>query len=254
MSQRKIETRSTTIDASESNIINTEHGDGMTLAGYPIVFDQPTVISEGGRQFRETIAPGALKRTLQGGGKHVQVLLDHGIHAGLLGLPLGTPTVMRTDSYGLYAEVPLAPTSFAPDLAALIRSGAISGQSFRFQVINDVWTYPKGDLPERRITEIRLIEFGPVVSPAYKQTTLALRKGIDPERVATARKVLERVLGKNRRPAKPRASTVPSIPERELLLNAVALAQLRLATRRVERPKKWDSDLSKPIPQTSDTW
>src|SRR5829696_4371085 len=121
---RRDEIRTTTFDASESNIIDTPHGDGTTLTGYPIVFDAPTVIREGQREFRESIAPGALKRTLQGGGKHVQVLLDHGQHDGLLGLPLGKPSIMRTDSYGLYTEVPLAPTSFAPDLAALIRSGA----------------------------------------------------------------------------------------------------------------------------------
>jgi hypothetical protein len=55
-----------------------------------------------------------------------------------------------------------------------IRDKAITGMSFRFRVISDEWgTDDGGDT--RTIKEVELLEAGPVVFPAYEQTTVAVR-------------------------------------------------------------------------------
>ena len=58
-----------------------------------------------------------------------------------------------------------------------LRAELVAAMSFRFQVVKDVWAEPKevGQLRQRTIKEVRLFELGPVVFPAYADTTVALR-------------------------------------------------------------------------------
>ena len=67
MNERKDEIRALTLDASSASVVASAEGDGNTLVGYPIVFNDWTTIDNGyeGR-FREQIAPSALKRRLEG--------------------------------------------------------------------------------------------------------------------------------------------------------------------------------------------
>lgn len=162
-------------------------GDGLgTLVGYPIVFDQWTEISswwEG--DFLERIDPGALDTTLARRGDRVKVQFNHGMDFSIGDKPLGKPRVQQPDGFGMWAETPLSDTSYNRDLAALIRDGAIDGQSFRFSVVDEQWhSYGDGDEPpdynpkgldERTITRLDLYEHGPVTFPAYEATTLGIR-------------------------------------------------------------------------------
>ena len=47
--------------------------------------------------------------------------------------------------------------------------------SFRFRVINDSWRKGNDRVAERTISEVALYEAGPVVFPAYEQTTVGVR-------------------------------------------------------------------------------
>lgn len=148
--------------------------EGRTLTGYPIVFNSWTTINSWEGQFKERVAPTALRKTLKESSDQIKVLFNHGM--GPMGdMPLGKPTVMRTDDRGLYVEVPLSETTYNDDLLALMRDGAIDGQSFRFSVVQEEWEHPKRGLPERTLTEVRLHEFGPVTFPAYQATTVGIR-------------------------------------------------------------------------------
>jgi len=166
------------VDASE---LRTE-GDGRTLIGYPIVFNQPTMIRSWEGDFVETIAPGAVKKTLRENGANIKVLFNHGGDPQIGNKPLGKPRVQREDKKGLYVEVPLSETSYNADVSTLIRDGAIDGMSFRFSVIQETWNAkpakskinPDG-LPERVIKELRLMEYGPVTFPAYQATEIGMR-------------------------------------------------------------------------------
>ncbi len=156
-------------------------GDGRTLVGYVAPFNSPTVINSWEGKFREVIAPGAFKRTLQRKGTDFAVLFNHGLDSRTGQWPLGTPTVVREDATGLYVEVPLSDTSYNNDLAALLRDKAIRGMSFKFSIPEggDTWERPAKGLPVRTLTEINLAEFGPVTFPAYEATTVGIRTAED---------------------------------------------------------------------------
>lgn len=171
------------MDAPRDSLIraNFEHraavAEGRTMTGYPIVFDTWTTINSWEGQFKERIGDKALTKTLRENREGVKVLFNHGMDPSIGDKPLGRPSVMDPRSEGMYAEVPFSDTSYNDDLLALMRDGALDGQSFRMSVVKDEWVKPKrsGALPERTITELRLYEFGPVTFPAYQATTVGLR-------------------------------------------------------------------------------
>lgn len=149
-----------------------------TLVGVPIVFNTWTEINGWEGRFKERIAPGALTKTLAERGDKIKVLYNHGYDPQIGEKPLGKPSVLDVRDDGLHVEVPLADTSYNKDLEALIDAGALDGMSFRFGVIADDWDNldaRDGTLPERTITELRLMELGPVTFPAYEATTVGVR-------------------------------------------------------------------------------
>lgn len=179
-------------DAPRENLIRANlderaaavEGDGRTMFGYPIVFDRWTIINSWEGQFKERVAKGAANRTIKNNKNEIKVLFNHGMDRSIGDKPLGKPDVLRTDDTGVYTETPLSRTSYNEDLIALMNDGAIDGMSFRFQVLDEEWVYPKSAkaLPERTIKELRLFEFGPVTFPAYQATTVGLRSAADFDR------------------------------------------------------------------------
>ena len=159
-----------------------EGGDGNTMTGYPITWNQWTEINGWEGNFLERIAPGATKKTLADRGDKVKVLFNHGFDPHIGEKPLGKPATMTPDDRGLYTETPLVDTSYNEDLRKLLAAGVIDGMSFRFSVVREDWnddperseTNPKG-LPERTIHELKLYEFGPVTFPAYAGTSAGVR-------------------------------------------------------------------------------
>jgi HK97 family phage prohead protease len=147
--------------------------DGLTLEGYAAVFDEWTDINDYEGSFRERIAPGAFKRTL---GQRMPVLqFDHGSHPLIGSIPLGRITSIVEDAHGLRVKARLSDNWLVEPVRDAIRDGAISGMSFRFRVVDDAWTRTKNGIAERTIREVELYEVGPVVFPAYEQTTVGVR-------------------------------------------------------------------------------
>ena len=146
--------------------------DGLTLEGYAAVFNEWTEIDSYEGTFQERIAPGAFKKTIQ---ERMPVLqFDHGTHPLIGSIPLGVITSLREDEHGLRVKARLSDNWLVEPVRDAIRDGAISGMSFRFRVINDKWVRGKNG-PQRTINEIALYEAGPVVFPAYEQTTVGVR-------------------------------------------------------------------------------
>jgi hypothetical protein len=145
------------------------------LVGYAAVFNSETTIDSYEGRFREVIAPGAFRRTLRNNGDRVKVLFNHGFDPSIGDKPLGKPAVQREDDRGLWVEVPLDDTSYNRDLVASLRSGALDGMSFRFNVNRDEWTEEDKKIPLRTISEVTLHEYGPVTFPAYEATTAGVR-------------------------------------------------------------------------------
>lgn len=148
--------------------------EGNKLHGYAAVFNQP---SENLGGFREFIAPGAFKRSLDSG-EDVRALLDHDTRLVLGRRSAGTLR-LHEDSKGLAVEIDLPSTSYARDAAELIRRGDVSQMSFGFTIPHggDEWLPPEGDEPLRRriVRQANLMEVSVVSIPAYPQTEIGLR-------------------------------------------------------------------------------
>ena len=150
--------------------------------------------------FVERIAPGAFKRTIKDpqDRSRLRVTFDHGYDLTLGDKPLGPVDVLREDDEGAYYEVPLLDTDYnrdfiLPALEGRLLNGekrgsdGLLGASFRFRVTGEEWVrdvkkatpYNPDRLPERTITEVRLMEFGPVVYPAYVEASAKVRSLTD---------------------------------------------------------------------------
>jgi len=147
--------------------------DGLTLDGYGAVFDSWTEIADSHGLYRERISPGAFRRTL---GQRMPVLqFDHGQHPLIGSIPLGRITSISEDAHGLRVRAKLSDNWLVEPVRDAIRDGAVTGMSFRFRVMNDDWTRGADGMDERTIREVALLEVGPVVFPAYSETSVSVR-------------------------------------------------------------------------------
>jgi HK97 family phage prohead protease len=140
---------------------------GKKIAGYAAVFNQETDI---GGSFREIIAPGAFKGSLDG---DIRALVDHDT-GRVIGRSKAGTLRLNEDNHGLAVEVDLPDTTDGRDLAVSLERGDISGMSFGFRVTHDEWD-ETGDIPTRTIRAVELFEVSAVAFPAYDGTELALR-------------------------------------------------------------------------------
>lgn len=166
MSDTLTRTMPFTVERAESD------GDGLTLSGYAAVFNQTTRIDSWEGNFDEQIAPGAFKKTLQ---ERTPVLqFDHGAHPLVGSLPIGSIEVLREDARGLFVQARLHDNWLVQPVRDAIASGSIDGMSFRFSVVKESFD-DSAATPLRTLSEVKLYELGPVVFPAYEQTTVGVR-------------------------------------------------------------------------------
>lgn len=147
--------------------------DGLSLEGYASVFNQPTDIRDFLGTYQETIAPGAFRKTLQ---ERTPVLqFDHGSHPMIGSIPLGSIRKLEEDDHGLFVRARLSDNWLVQPVRDAIHDGAITGMSFQFEVTRDEWNK---DQSSRVVREVKLYELGPVVFPAYTQTSVGVRSEI----------------------------------------------------------------------------
>ncbi len=142
------------------------------IQGYAALFNVETEIYG---MFRESIAPGAFKRSLQEN-QRVVSLFNHDPNYVLGSTSSGTMT-LREDEKGLWIEVEPPDTQVGRDVVEYIRRGDVQGQSFMFEITKQEWTFAskKGEMDQRIIQEVVLYEAGPVLMPAYQETSVGLR-------------------------------------------------------------------------------
>ena len=156
-----------------------------TLSGHFCVFNRWTEIDsffEG--RFMESISPGACKKTFEENRAGIRCVLQHGRDPQFGMKPLGPIRELEEDDVGGRYEVPMLDTSLNRDLLPALKepSGSLYGASFRFQVLREEVTAqpPRSDynpegIEERKITEMKIREFGPVTFPAYADATAGAR-------------------------------------------------------------------------------
>lgn len=156
--------------SEKRSIFGEVSGDGNKLVGYGAVFNSPTRISEGGRDFTEVIKPGAFRSALASNGD-VVATYNHNPEK-LLGRTASGTLRLQEDTKGLRFELDLPDTPTGNELRALVARGDIRGASFTFMVRRggEAW-----DGSTRTLTDLHLIELGPVTFPAYEATSVGLR-------------------------------------------------------------------------------
>lgn len=151
-----------------------ENGDALpTLTGYAAVFGQETVI---GGWFREIIDAGAFDEALARP-DDVRAQFNHDANR-VLGRTTAKTLRLAIDDQGLRYEIDLPETSYAKDLAASVERGDVSQSSFMFEVTGEKWEYPprsSGELPLRRVQNVKLYDVAPVTFPAYAGTSVSAR-------------------------------------------------------------------------------
>lgn len=198
-----------------------DEGDGLTLDGYAAVFGEATRIDSWEGTFDETIRRGAFKKTLRERTPIMQ--FDHGRHALIGSIPIGVYSSVAEDQTGMKVEGRLADNWLIQPVRDAIASKAVTGMSFRFEVVRDEWRdnagkkidptnederstfyeilwrgedHERGPL-SRELIEVKVPEAGPVVFPAYGGTSVSVRAAelarsvlTDPELVHETRQAL----------------------------------------------------------------
>lgn len=185
-------------------------GDGLTLNGYAAMFDTPTRIDSWEGKFDEQLSRGAFRKTIR---ERMPVLqFDHGHDSRTGSVPIGAITDLREDKTGLKVSARLHDNDLVKPIRDAIESGAITGMSFRFQVVKDEWD-ESGDVPMRTIKEVRLMELGPVVFPAYASTSVGVRSAHELCAVCRQSLATHEEAGASATSDEPTATTAEPLPE-----------------------------------------
>ncbi len=150
------------------------------ITGYAAVFGK---YSEDLGFFKEKIQEGAFTKTIKEK-DDVRALINHDPNL-IIGRTKNKTLKLWEDDKGLGFDVQLPDTTYANDLRESIKRKDITQNSFGFQAIQDEWSK---DGSKRTLTEVKLFDVSPVTFPAYKQTSVALRKqtGMDFQEVCDA--------------------------------------------------------------------
>lgn len=135
--------------------------------------------------FLERTVPGAFEQTIAEDRDAMRVLYDHGFDPQIGNKVLGPITDLREDPESPVGEVPLFDTSYNRDLLPGLQAG-VYGSSFRMRVLEESWNDEPGTsdhnpqgIPERTITRVKVMEFGPVTFPANPDSTAGMRSMTD---------------------------------------------------------------------------
>jgi uncharacterized protein len=164
----------------ELRAIAPESGGRAKIAGHAAVFNS---LSEDLWGFREKIAPGAFKPAL--GKSDIRALLNHDPNFVLGRMKSGTLRVQE-DETGLAVEIDPPETRWADDLLVSIGRGDISQMSFAFRVGEESWETVEGADVRTIVSFDEIFDVSPVTYPAYPETDVSLREGLDPGQLDAA--------------------------------------------------------------------
>ena len=146
---------------------------GAYIEGYPIVFNQETVV---GKYFREMIAPESVNASLL---RDVALMIGHDF--GMVPLAHSRRNTenstmqLSIDDHGvkMRALLDVEGNPKAKEAYSAIKRGDLSGMSFAFIVNKESWEDLDTNMPLRRITGMeKIYEVSLVAFPAYEGTSV----------------------------------------------------------------------------------
>lgn len=157
---------------------SVRNSDGRQLEGYVAMFGVRSRIPDRNGDFDEELHPGFADRSLTERGFPV-MQFDHGKDPRVGTVPIGVYEAFDKDSRGYAVRGHLLDNPVVEPVRQAIAAGAIRGMSFRFSVKDrkggDRWTRRSNDVDLRQILDADVHEAGPVVFPAYRQTSVSVR-------------------------------------------------------------------------------
>ena len=168
----------------------TEEEGKMILEGYPVIFNQETLIGDPEWGWYEVIDKKALDDADL---SDVPLKYNHGDAKGILARTRNGSLKLTIDNKGLKMRAELIDTTDNVDIYKCVKSGLLDKMSFAFNVIEDNIEQKAGETPRRTITKIgRLFDVAVVDLPAYDQTSIYARsKEIVGERLRNLQPSLE---------------------------------------------------------------
>lgn len=145
-----------------------------TIEGYASVFNVVDLVGD-------VVMPGAFAKTIseRQPKKLIKVFLDHYI-------PIGMPLEIREDTRGLYTRSKVSAVPEGDKALQFCADGLCAHMSFAYDVIGREIVQREGAEPLRRLTELKLYEYGPVHWPANEQAEILGMKALG-EALAEAR-------------------------------------------------------------------
>lgn len=162
------ERRSFTLHIDKNEETRDIFGADGKVTGHAIVFNSKSHNLGG---FREVVEPDALTATLAQG-HNIFALWAHDYDQPPVGSTRSGSLSLRADATGLYFE--LDPSRLTEQQAAAIRDGDMQ-MSFGFYANDEEWLDLDQEEATRILKRIDLVEISFVISPAYPDTTAALR-------------------------------------------------------------------------------
>jgi HK97 family phage prohead protease len=176
--------------------IDDQSGDGLTIDGIAAVFNTPTRIDSWEGTFDEQLAFGAFRKSISE--RMPKLQFDHGHHPLIGSLPIGRWDSMEEKrGVGLHAVGRLHNNWLVEPVRDAIREKSVEGMSFRFSVVREEWRDKAGGLIrdpkevmnllwdpqdrgplQRTLKEVKITEAGPVVWPAYVETSVGVRSRV----------------------------------------------------------------------------
>lgn len=148
-----------------ANLEVRAEGDAQVIEGYAAVFNS---LSEDLGGFREQIAPGAFKSSMDG---DIRALWNHDT-GQVLGRTTAGTLQLTEDKRGL--KVRIMPPKSASGLVESVARGDVDAMSFGFTIDKDSWQKTATG-PVRTLHGVNLKEVSIVAFPAYKATSVEAR-------------------------------------------------------------------------------
>lgn len=139
------------------------------IGGYALKFNKPSQNLGG---YVERIAPSFPSESRAAGWPGVVCRYNHNDEMVLGTTHSGTLKVF-TDDIGMLYEVDVP--QCRGDVLEMVSRRDVAHSSFAFEVIEQEWGVSEQNFPERTLISGRIIDVAPVLTPAYRDTTVAMR-------------------------------------------------------------------------------
>ena len=150
--------------------IRSNQPNSMTIGGYAAKFGRPSHPLPGG--FIERIDRRAFNKSRGDGWPNVVCRWNHK-DSHLIGTTAGGTLRLAVDDTGLDYTVDVPRTQAY--IAELVERGDVKHSSFAFQIFDEDWSTTDGGVPLRTVVSCLLIDVAPVTTPAYADTSVAMR-------------------------------------------------------------------------------